>query len=213
MSDEPPFETPEPDHHRPDSDQKKICFVDMETSGLYPNKHAVIQIACIVEINGKVVEEFNSLVTPHDSAEVDDKSLEINKITREMLEDAPTPAEVKLELETLFEKYVNKYDKKDKMFFAAYNSGFDWQFFRKFWLNQGDKYFGSWFWTTPIDIMTIATIRLLKERKDMDNMKLQSVLDMFGLVSDGEAHDALIDIQMARAVYYHCLTDLSAGNK
>ena len=37
---------------------------------------------------------------------------------------------------------------------------------------SGDKYFGSWFWANSIDTMTMATIRLMKQRQLMPNFKL-----------------------------------------
>ena len=58
----------------------KILFFDVETTGTNAERHAVIQYAHIIEIDGKVVDERSWTIKPHDAAVVEPKAIEINGI-------------------------------------------------------------------------------------------------------------------------------------
>lgn len=100
-------------------------------------------------------------------------------------------------------KYVDKFNKKDKFFLVGYNNAaFDNQFLRGFFLQNGDVYFGSWFWANSIDVMVLASAYLAERRPEMENFKLSTVAKFLGVsVSDDSLHNALYDIELTRAVY------------
>jgi len=65
---------------------------------------------------------------------------------------------------------VDKFDKKDKLHLAGYNiGGFDIPFLRTFFLQNNDKYFGSWFWSDSLDVMVLASLYLKNKRSGMLN--------------------------------------------
>lgn len=103
----------------------------------------------------------------------------------------------------MLDKYVSKYDKKDKFFLAGYNNAsFDNQFLRAWFLQNNDKYFGSYFWSNSIDIMVMATPYLAPKRAEMENFKQGAVAKTLGIqVDDSKLHDALYDIEICRAIY------------
>lgn len=81
-------------------------------------------------------------------------------------------------------------------------AGFDNQFLRGFFLQNGDNYFGSWFWSNSIDVMVLASAYLADRRAEMENFKLSTVAKFLGVsVSDDSLHNALYDIELTRAVY------------
>ena len=103
----------------------------------------------------------------------------------------------------MLDKYVDRFNKKDKFFLVGYNNAsFDNQFLRKFFEDNGDKYFGSWFWSNSIDVMVLASAYLATRRPDMENFKLSTVAKTLGVNVDDELlHNALYDIRLTKAVF------------
>ena len=100
-------------------------------------------------------------------------------------------------------EYVNKFDKKDKMFLVGYNNAsFDNHFLRALFLRNSDNYFGSLFWANPIDTYVLASHQAMKDRKEMINFKLSTACKHFDIeFSEDMAHDALYDVEKTRELY------------
>ena len=52
--------------------------------------------------------------------------------------------------------HVDRYDKRDKCFFAGYNGIFDLNFLHAFFKKCGDQYFGSYVWWPSIDVSVMG---------------------------------------------------------
>jgi DNA polymerase-3 subunit epsilon len=89
------------------------------------------------------------------------------------------------------------------MFLAGYNvASFDAQFLRGMFLQNNDVYFGSWFWSVPIDVIILAQNLLIEERSKMENFKQGTVAKYLGIdVDDTKLHDALYDIEICYKIY------------
>ena len=100
-------------------------------------------------------------------------------------------------------RHVNKFDKKDKFFLVGFNSSsFDNAFFRAFFVQNNDNYFGSWFWSSTIDVMILAGQFLMKVRHLMTDFKLKTVAGTLGInVDETRLHDAYYDIELTRNIY------------
>lgn len=86
--------------------------------------------------------------------------------------------------------------------FLHNNASFDNQFLRAWFLQNGDKYFGSWFWSNCLDIMVLATPYLAEKRSQMENFKQGTVAKTLGIeVDDTKLHDAMYDINVCMAIY------------
>ena len=181
----------------------KLLFIDLETTGLDPDIHGVIQIAGIIQIDGEVKEEFDLQCNVHEGVEFDPQALLVTGTTLDEIFSYESPKIVHTELCKILKKYVNPYKKEDKFFFLAYNSPFDMKFIRSWFKRCGDKYgIGSWCWNPDLDIMRFALKHLMAERPSMPNFKLATVAAQVGLKLDEEAlHDALYDVILARSVY------------
>lgn len=175
----------------------KLIFIDLETTGLDHRNNAIIQLAGIVRIDGRIKKKFNFKMQPHKEAKID--------VNEELAMRYRTRQETGFrKFKKILEDYVNPYNKKDKFYFLAYNSKFDENFMRAWFLRNDDKYFGSYFWNPSVDVMQLAIRGLMKtgKRHELDNMKLGTVAKYYGLkVKEDDLHDAAYDIKITKDLY------------
>lgn len=182
----------------------KRCFIDLETSGTDKELHGIIQIAGIVDINNEVSEKFNFNCNLFDHQEYTEDALKVNRYTVAQIESFDSPYYILVALLNVLDKYVDKYDSKDKYSFIGYNcSNFDMPWLRKFFENCSHKFFGSYFWFPSIDVMYMASNFLENKRNKVKNFQLSTVAECLGIeVKQGETHDAMYDIELTRKMYY-----------
>lgn len=178
----------------------KLLYIDIESTGLDPIGDGMIQVAGIVEIDGEVKEEFMFRSKPFKGDMVDKKALAVNGITLEQLREYPEPIETYRNLVKVFNKYVDKYDRKDKFYVVGQNVPFDYEFLRWFFRKNGDNYFGSYIHYHKIDLIAITTIMKIAGKISLENMKLESVMAALDLGK--QTHDALDDVRAVRLVFY-----------
>src|SRR5579859_3694867 len=90
-----------------------IALIDVETTGKDPSSDRVIEVGIAIAREGRIVERRNWLVNP--GCPIPAESSEVNKITDELVKDAPPFAAVAAEIAALLEGCVP----------AAYNAAFD----------------------------------------------------------------------------------------
>lgn len=179
----------------------KLLYLDTETTGLTDNS-AVVQIAGAIEIDNEVVEWFSIRCKPHKGADISESALKTIGLTIEELNKEQEPAEGLKELEKIFSKYVDRYDKNDKLVMICHNYPFDFRMLYNFYNRLNNKFLGSF-----IDFkLNVCTLNLVKSLQVMEilpileNNKLETWCKHFG-VSLENAHDALEDIRATREVY------------
>jgi DNA polymerase III subunit epsilon len=183
----------------------KIAYIDLETTGVNPYANGIHQIAGIIEIDGVEKEVFDFKVKPFEKDIIDPTALKVSQLTKEDIMGYPDPHFVYKDFTTLLGKHVNKFDKKDKLYFVGFNSTFDFNFLREFFSKCGDPYFGSWFWNPPIDLFQLVNYQICfrdKKRESIPHMNLKAVAEYFGIdTSKYNLHDALDDIRLTKEVY------------
>lgn len=181
----------------------KLLYFDLETTGVKFWKNGIHQIAGIIEIDGEVKESFDIRVQPFKDAIIEDEALAVASVTRDDLLLYTPFKEAYLQIIEILSKYVNKYDKTDKFFLVGYNNAsFDNPFFRAFFVQNGDNYFGSWFWSNPIDVFVLAGQKLISERHLMENFQQGTVAKYLGIkVDEDRLHDAVYDIEIMMQIY------------
>ena len=181
----------------------KLFFYDLETTGTNPGRNGIHQISGQIVIDGEVKEEFDFHVAPNPKAVIEKEALEVAHVTEEQVKAYPPMNQVYRELVSMLSKYVNKFDKKDKFFLVGYNNAaFDNQFFRGFFLQNNDNYFGSWFWANSIDVMVLASQHLMECRAELENFKLSTVAQYLGVeIKEESLHNAQYDIELTKSVY------------
>jgi DNA polymerase-3 subunit epsilon len=187
----------------------KILYFDLETTGLDPKKHGIHQFSFSLEVDGNEVKSGNVRVRPFETDEIVKEALEVSGVTEETLwasADYCSPKALYKSLVLLLNTYVDKYDKQDKVFLCGYNSqSFDSQFLRAFFEKNGDKYFGSYFWTVNFDVMVIAGVKLAPIRHTMIDFKLPTVAKGLGIeVNDASLHDAMYDLTLTKQIFKIC---------
>ena len=181
----------------------KQLFFDLETTGLDHEKHGVHQLSGMIVINGEIKETFNFKVQPRAGALVSQEALAIANVTVDILRTYKPLQDTYNEFVAILSKYVDKFNKNDKFFLVGYNNAsFDNQFLRSWFTANGDKYFGSWFWSNSFDVMVLATPYLAAKRASMENFKLLTVAKACGVqVDESKLHDADYDIYLTHEVY------------
>ena len=97
-----------------------IAFVDLETTGLDPSRHDIIELG-IIRVDARtleVLDEYEALVAPERLGEAQLDALAINGLTTATWEHALTLREALLEVAPLL----------DGALVAGHNVGFDWAF-------------------------------------------------------------------------------------
>lgn len=182
----------------------KLLFFDLETTGTDPQVNGVYEISGAIVIDRKVVEKFEFKVRPHKLTTIDPEAFKVRKdIDVKAIKKYPKPKKVHKLLEEILGKYVDKFDKKDKYFLAGYNNAkFDNEFLRSWFLDCEDKYYGSWFWSNPIDVMVLATWKLMDKRHNMVDFKLHTVAKEFGIkVNEKKLHSSLYDALLTYDIF------------
>lgn len=115
-----------------------FAFVDTETTGYHPGKDRIIEIAIIRVDNGKIIDEFKSLLNPQ--THVSPFIQSYTGINPEELEFAPTFYDVSDHVENMLKDAV----------FVAHNVGFDLSHIRAEFRRIGRKFNNPYFCTVKL---------------------------------------------------------------
>lgn len=185
----------------------KLLFYDLETSGLDPKRSAILQMAIIIEYDGKVVEESTWDMAPHKGANIETRALEVNGIDPGDLYHRPDPVLQYQRFKKVLDRHVDKFNKGDKMTLAGYNnSQFDDPFLREFFKRNeaGRRFsvFGSYFTHFSLDARHMITWlhhcgQIDRPDVKLPDLKLTNVCFHLGIPLVA-AHDALADVRATR---------------
>jgi DNA polymerase-3 subunit epsilon len=188
-----------------------ICWIDLETSGIDSNKCCILQLAALMDIDGKIVDSLVLRMKPDEGDLIEDQALIVTGQTREQIDTYPSQREGYNHLIGFLDRFVNKYDRNDKLIFAAYNASFDDNFLRQFFTRNRNKFFGLYFWWPKFDVATLVALCIaFMGMSEMKDFKLATVCERFGVPI--EAHDALSDIMATRTLGYELLGQLGIYN-
>lgn len=160
-------------------------WLDVETTGLDQIKNDIIQIGCVVTINGEIKGTFNEYCQPINKDNIDDTALAINGITRSQIETFQSSKAMMGK----FLDFMSKYD--GKFVIAGYNVAFDRKFISAFFTKMGrEKEFFNFF--APDIHDTHVRAKAIKKELNTQNLKLETLANHFGV--EIKAHDAMSDI-------------------
>lgn len=153
--------------------------VDIETTGLSPEKCEIIEISAIKVKNDEIVDTFSMLVKP--SKKIDSFIMNLTGITNEMVASAPKIKEVLLH----FVNFVGD----DCV--LGHNVNFDINFIYDNLKKFCKKEFSNDF---------IDTMRLSRKHCDLKKHNLKSIAKHYNISLDGH-HRALVDCEITYNVY------------
>lgn len=189
----------------------KYLLYDTETTSVNTKACGLHQLSGLVlEYNQEsndfsILDKFNYKIRPFKGKEVVKSALAIGNLTIDDLRAYPAPEEVFKEFNSLLGKHVDKYNAEDKFTQVGFYTRFDSEVLRQWFIDNGDNYFGSWFWSNSIDIMSDATRILANVRTYMKNFKLGSVAEMLGVkVPFDRLHDSMEDTYLTFEVMKKC---------
>lgn len=177
----------------------KILWLDLETTGLEPKDHDIIQLAALIEIDGTIVEEVNLFARPMRPENIQSDALAISGWSREDLDDLPPWPKTLDKFKKVLAKYVSRYKKEDKLVPAGYFVRFDTDFLREGFRKVRDKFYGSWFTSINLDVASVLAEQVAAGKIIAPSFKLKDICEIFGIPL--KAHDALEDIKATRMLY------------
>jgi DNA polymerase-3 subunit epsilon len=189
----------------------KHFFLDVETTGLDTTINDIFQISGIVTDSSlNVLERCDYRFKPFSLDRVQEEALKKTGMTIESLQSLEMNAgQAYYSLIEMLSRHCDKFDKKDKLHFVAYNAKFDADFIRKFFEKNGDQFFGSWFWNPPICVMQAAAWMTMRVRGAMPNFKLETLCQCAELGWDeAQAHDASYDIAKTLELFRYLRHDI-----
>ena len=182
-------------------------LLDTETTGINLKKNDIWQIAGFILDGVEIIDEFDIKFQPFPGTTYDAGALEKTKMTIEDFDLFQSNEDGYREFIAVLTKHIDKFNKLDKCHLIAYNAKFDSDFIRAWFKKYHNNYYGAYFWSNNIDIMTLAGEFLKSIRPKMPNFKLETVyrvLCSIGLLEPLKSdnyHDAMFDIQVELAVY------------
>lgn len=179
----------------------KNLYLDLETSGLDPQKHGIIQLAYILEENGQILKQNNFNMNPQGKI-LDSKALLINGYTEEEINKFPF---YKLQIfKFLYEiqPFLSS-SFYERFQIIGYNVNFDVEFL-KVALQEINVKFNDIFQNRFVDPLQFLYYLRFLRKVDFIDYKLETVCSYFGVPI--QAHDALSDIQATRELLYRLHT-------
>lgn len=156
----------------------KIVFTDIETTGLNPNVHEIIEIGYVILEEGKKPLYYSSKIKARRLSVADSKALLVNGYDHEEWITARGLNEV-----------INEYIKRtDGAYFCAYNATFDWSFLQ----NTGALFKLNYH---RLDLMSIVFAKTGKV------MSLKEACDHFNIEREPAIHRALDGAKKVFSVY------------
>lgn len=181
----------------------KTLFIDLETTGLSSHRNSIIELAAILEEGNEVKEVYHKYCKPETRPADFDKITGITGITWDFLEKHGIPEKILYNSFLSFlDKYIDKFDKKDKLVFCAYNARFDESFLRELFKRHDNSYYGAYFYPGTLDIMT--TLNFCIRHKMIDTplgFKNADTAAHLGIKFDKKLlHSAIEDIRLSKKI-------------
>ena len=167
---------------------ERFIAIDFETTGLSKEKDRIIQIGAVLFEDLEPTDRFTTFVNP--GMPIPAAASRVNRITDEMVADAPTEGEAAEE----FRQFLGDAS-EGETFLCAHNASFDMGFLSGMFSRAG----------IDADIHYTDTLALARKHiPGLPNYKQQTILDHLNLVNPN-AHRADGDAEMCGKILVHIL--------
>ena len=159
----------------------EFCIFDTETTGTDPQKDRIVQLSAIklYICNGQAKEKnrLNTYINPE--MLMSDKVISIHGITNEFIKDYKTESE---QFESIYSFFG------DSPIVVGHNIGFDNNFLKTMYERYGKAF------NPAVSIDTLECARDLIPYTDIENYKLQTILNNLGINAGLKFHDSMDDV-------------------
>ena len=200
---------------------KTLLILDTETGGTDPNIHSLMEIACIVLKNNKIVKKYTSLLKSNNGKYVcNDFARKMHGITDEELNMfGKFPIDIIKDLKEIQKTYFNN----EPMTIVAHNASFDIPFVKKMFsenvgtltstVNNNELDYNNMFSRNVIDTATMALILRLQNKLPFDRCSLDNILTFYNIKQKVNLrHTALFDATQTAKAFILMFKDLSSNN-
>lgn len=181
----------------------RFLWIDTETTGVDPEKHAVIELGAIFVVDGKEKGERDFFMNPlNDTFLFNAEAAAVNGYSEEKIKSFPSEKEIAPNIIRFFSDCLRNYKSdgsdSEKVYFTGYNAGFDYSMVKALLERHGVKM--EDYFCGIVDVYAQA-----KKARDMGvlnglpNLKLTTITKSLG-VKHENAHTALDDIRATRNV-------------
>jgi len=178
-----------------------IFYFDVETSGLDPRRHCILQIAWIIEKNGEVISEKSYDVTPSDMDDLNLGALRVNGFTLERMQAGKSLSYVMAAVVG----DLRAHKQGSGMFRpCGHNVPFDISFLVPAMNLTHEAYLNHLSLHGALDTCAIARFYGFLGLLQLDNYRLETCCKDFEILL--KAHDALADIRATRELFHKLIT-------
>lgn len=171
-----------------------LAFIDLETTGLNPSRHEIVEIGCLVVRQGErdgtpsfeVIDELDIKVKPKHIETAEPEALRINGYNEA---DWLFAVDIAQGLTALS-------DKAENAIMVAQNVTFDWSFLQRAFEETGVQ---NKMHFPKIDIISLAFGKLYRDSR-IQRYNLRELAQFFGVTND-KAHSAMSDIRATFEIY------------
>lgn len=160
----------------------KYAYIGLKITGGNPRENGIFQIGIILEKDGKIVDKFNCSFKPPEHLLIDDDFIKMYSeqgVTLDGIVNSEMTEKMAYDkMATFLGCQVNRFDGKDRIFFVSYNIPSSFEFFKEF-CNRNSDNFLKYFWSNPLDLMTLAGELFKEDRQNFDNFGFRTVLKLF----------------------------------
>ena len=182
-------------------------YIDVETTDLYPKKSSIFQLSGFIK-SPAGYDEFNIKMRPYKGETITEGASERTGKLQEELITYPDQSLGYEEFMSIMHKHNPNPSYTYRSFFIGYNSSFDCDFVRDWFLFNNNPDFTKYFYFPPIDVMHIANFALIGERQYLKNFQLSTVYKYLTGEALTDAHDAMADIKATKRILDICTSRL-----
>lgn len=181
---------------------EKILHIDLETTGTNHWENGIHQIACIVEIDGKTVHDFEFKVRPHPGAIIKDDALKVSNTTREQIRGYERSDIIFPKFLANISQYIDVQDPLDKFFLSGFRaSSFDVPFLQTWMAQHNFREWKGYFHNGVLDTQTLLSDYLRRNKIPVSSYSLSGMLKTIGLVTTTETlHTANYDVYLSQQI-------------
>ena len=188
----------------------KILFIDTLTTGLNPERCAISRIGGVLCKDGPCSMEeavrFDIVARPFEGARIVDSSLWVGGMTRSRLIYFPEQRQAFRDFMSIVQQNIDIRDPKDKIYIAGFNaSSFDVPFIRGWFTRNDNTRFRDCFHVQTLDIMSLAAIALMNERRTMPDFHLETAAKFLGVTPVKRESYSCLDNAMTCVAMYRVL--------